>query len=161
MNEIATRLGRVEQAILQELGRSGGLTQRDAVVDAAFPASVRRAGLSPATARALRARAEAAVSRAILTLERKGLLVRERNPRTGRTALRGADQPSLPVWELLARAEEDLAVHCRRNAAGWQGLAGRARRRAQTIRRERSTSNSDQEREDDLQLMRRLEGSPP
>lgn len=100
------------------------------------------------------------MSRAILTLERKGLLVRERNPRTGRTALRGADQPTLPVWELLARAEEDLAVHCRRNAAAWQALAARARQRAQAIRLERSTSSSDEEREADLQLMRRLEGNP-
>ena len=163
----ATRLGRVELAILNELGRSGGLTQREAVVAAAFPEAEGALGghatdtESGAGTRAHRARAQAAVSRAIVTLERKGLLVRERNPRTGRTTLRGADQAPLPVWELLARAEEDLAVHCRRTASEWLALAGRARERATSIRRERSSTPSEPEREADIELMHRLEGMSP
>ncbi len=98
------------------------------------------------------------MSRAIVSLERKGLLLRERNPVTGRTALRAADKAVLPVWELLARAEEDMAAHSRRVASEWQALAARARRRAGVIRAERSASSTELARQEDLEAMHRLEG---
>lgn len=158
----ALRLGRVEIAILDALSRRGGLTTReDALLDAfpglrsPDPGSGERAG---AQQRLRRARAEAALSRAILSLERKGLLVRERNPRTGRTMLRSADRPQLPEWEEMARAEEDLAVHCRRVAASWRTLARRAQERAESVRAERSALSTEKDRQVDLKEMARLQG---
>ena len=99
------------------------------------------------------------MSRAILSLERKGLIVRERNPRTGRTLLRSADRPELPQWEELARAEEDLAAHCRRLAAAWRTLARRAQQRAESVRTERNTLATEAERQTDLAEMTRLQGA--
>lgn len=153
------RFGRVEIAILDELSRSGGLTLREAALAAAFPALAGEPGQGSAAeqVRARRARAEAALSRAILSLERKGLISRERNPQTGRTLLRAAGEGPLPVWEQLAQAEEDLAAHCRRTARHWEALAGRARRRADRIRADRSPLATEAERADDLATIRRLE----
>jgi len=105
-----------------------------------------------------RARAEAALSRAILSLERKGLVVRERNARTGRTLLRSADRGDLPEWEEMARAEEDLAAHCRRVAASWRTLARRALERAEAVRSERSADATERARQTDLDEMARLQG---
>lgn len=152
-------MGRVQIAILDALSRSGGLTPRAEVLRAAFPGPARSAsGSDGRRGKAERARADAAISRAILSLERKGLVIRERNPVTGRTVLRGTGQPELPVWELLARAEEDLAAHCRRTAAEWRQLGDRARQRADTIRRERSPSSTEGPRIQDLEVIHRLEG---
>ncbi|MBV8527437.1 MAG: hypothetical protein JOZ75_03900 [Candidatus Dormibacteraeota bacterium] len=107
-----------------------------------------------------RARAEAALSRAILSLERKGLIVRERNTRTGRTLLRNADRQELPHWEEIARAEEDLAAHCRRVASAWRTLGRRAQQRADSVRTERNTEATEPERQTDLDEMARLQGEP-
>ena len=104
-----------------------------------------------------RARAEAALSRAIQSLERKGLIVRERNARTGRTLLRSADRPALPEWEEIARAEEDLAAHCRRLASSWRTLARRAQLRADSVRTQRTTDATEAERQTDLEEMARLQ----
>ena len=155
------RLGRVEIAILDVLSRHGGLTPRDEALAEAFPrARVSSNGeIASATVqdRLRRARAEAALSRAILSLERKGLIVRERNAQTGRTLLRSADRPELPEWEELARAEEDLAAHCRRLASSWRTLAQRAQQRAESVRTERNTQATEAERQTDLAEMTRLQ----
>lgn len=157
------RLGRVEIAILDVLSRHGGLTPRDEALAEAFPRSRASSNgdIQPEAVqdRLRRARAEAALSRAILSLERKGLIVRERNPRTGRTLLRSADRPELPQWEELARAEEDLAAHCRRLAAAWRTLARRAQQRAESVRTERNTLATEAERQTDLAEMTRLQGA--
>lgn len=148
----------MEIAILDTLSAQGGLAPRDAALAFAFPEVARaEGGTEPATA--IRARAEAALSRAIVSLQRKGLVVRERNQVTRRTLLRSAGQQTLPVWELLARAEEDLAAHCQRTAAEWSRVAGRARERADVIRRERSSASTEASRQQDLELLHRLE--PP
>lgn len=155
------RLGRVEIAILDVLSRHGGLTPRDEALEEAFPrarATSNGDGTQAAVQdRLRRARAEAALSRAILSLERKGLIVRERNARTGRTLLRSADRPELPEWEEMARAEEDLAAHCRRVASSWRTLARRAQQRADAVRTERSSEATEAERQTDLEEMVRLQ----
>lgn len=142
------RLGRIERKILDELIRQGGLTQREEVLAATFPAVPNAQS---------RARAEAAVSRAIQSLVRKKLLVSQRNRQTGRTLLRAVAMEALPEWEEIARAEEDLAVHCRKQAREWQRLATRASLRAKRIRAERSVESTDLDRQQDLELVARLE----
>ncbi|GAC1505178.1 MAG: hypothetical protein NVS1B3_03030 [Candidatus Dormibacteraceae bacterium] len=104
-----------------------------------------------------RARAEAAISRAIQSLVRKKLLVRQRNRQTGRTLLRAIAMDALPEWEEIARAEEDLAVHCRKVAMEWLQLGARANRRAERIRAERSLESTEVERQRDLEVVARLE----
>lgn len=156
------RLGRVEIAILDVLSRHGGLTPRDEALAEAFPrargASNGDVDSGAVQDRLRRARAEAALSRAIQSLERKGLIVRERNARTGRTLLRSADRQQLPAWEEMARAEEDLAAHCRRVASSWRTLARRAQQRADSVRTERDTQATEVERQTDLAEMSRLQG---
>ena len=155
------RLGRVEVALLDALERSGGVIQRDEARDNAFPRlrSPSRLGRSPTRRdQQERARAEAAVSRAILSLERKGLLVREHSPRTGRTVLLSPDREGLPDWEETARAEEDLAAHCLRIADSWTALARRSRARAGAVRSARSVEATEAERNADLEEMERLHG---
>ena len=119
------------------------------LVQAAFPA---------AAGDAERARAESAVSRAIRSLERKGLVVRDRDPRTGRTSVRTPGDAALPLWEQLARAEEDLAAHCRQRAQDWHELASGASRRARQLRLDRSSAGTEAERNADLDRLARLEG---
>ena len=156
------RLGRVEIAILDALSRRGGLTPRDEALAEAFPPlRTRDSGRSTVTGtpeRLRRARAEAALSRAIVSLERKGLVVRERNTRTGRTLLRSADHLDLPEWEEMARAEEDLAAHCRRVASTWRAFAKRAQQRAEAVRTDRSTHGTEPERQVDMEEMARMQG---
>ena len=154
------RLGRVEQVILQELGRRGVLTPRDALVRAAFPALERRHAAAPDEGDAVRDRAESAVSRALRSLEKKGLIVRERDARTRRTYVRMPGDRALPRWEQLARAEEDLAAHCRQRAREWQQLASAASGRARRIRLDRSSTGTEPERARDLERLARLEMSP-
>jgi DNA-binding MarR family transcriptional regulator len=155
-------LGRVEIAILDALSSRGGLTPRDEALEEAFPWIGGRGARSDTVGgvqdRLRRARAEAALSRAILSLERKGLVVRERNTRTGRTMLHSADRQRLPEWEEMARAEEDLAAHCRRVALSWRTLARRAQQRAETVRSDRSAHGTEAERQEDLEEMARLQG---
>ncbi len=154
------KLGRIELAILQKLRGQEGLTHREEALNAAYPTLGPRPAGTGTLTRAWaerRARAEAATTRAIQSLERKGLVVRERNERTGRSLLRSPDVRGLPAWEELARAEEDLAAHCRRRAEEWRELAGRASRRAERIRADREEGGTEQERVADLAEVGRLE----
>lgn len=157
------RLGRLETAILHALDSAGGFLQREEAVEFAFP----RLRTRPDGARGRsagrqhqreRARAEAAISRAIVSLERKQLVVREHNPRTGRTLLRSPGQPRLPDWEEIARAEEDLAAFCLRMAKEWTTLARRSQRRAASVRSERSVEDTEDERRTDLAEIDRMQG---
>ena len=149
MTELGPRIGRVEQVVLDVLYARGGMTPREVLVQAAFPA---------AEGEAPRARAESAVSRAMRSLERKGLVVRDHDPRTGRTSVRTPGDSALPMWEQLARAEEDLAAHCRQRSREWQDLAGRAGRRARQLRLDRSSAGTEADRNADLDRLARLEG---
>ena len=156
------RLGRVEAAILDALLRSGGLIQRDKARDHAFP-RLREHGTHPLGRTAAlreqqsRARAEAAVSRAIVSLERKQLLIREHNARTGRTLLLSPGRVHLPAWEEMARAEEDLAAHALRVADSWTALARRAQRRAAAVRTDRAVEGTEAERRADLDEIDRMQ----
>lgn len=156
-------LGRVERAILDELSRSGGLTHRERLVRIAYPELEREpAGSAHASAASerRRARAEAATTRAIRSLETKGLLHRQRNERTGRVLIVTAGVEDVPEWEAMARAEEDLAAHCRKLSERWTNLARRAKSRAGRIRAERSWESSEEERVEDLDLVSRLDQGP-
>jgi DNA-binding MarR family transcriptional regulator len=127
------------------------------LVRVAFPALHGPGESGSATSRSARARAEAAVSRAIRSLEEKGFVVRERDDRTRRTSVRLPGESSLPRWEQLARAEEDLAAHCRQRAAEWQQLAARARTRASRLRSELSSAGTEDDRRRDIERIERLE----
>ena len=145
------RLGRVESAILDALRGAGGLVFRDQALRAAFPRlpptgrlRAGTPGYSIPAAERMRRRdvAEAALSRAIHSLEQKGLVTRDRNERTGRTLLRSAhDAERLPDWEEIARGEEDLGAFCRVQADAWSALARDARERAMAHRRARSATD--------------------
>lgn len=159
------RLGRVETAILDALRAAGGLVYRDQALRAAFPRlpppgrlRVGAPGHSIPAAERLRRRAvaEAALSRAIHSLEQKGLLVRDRNVRTGRTLLRTADAADhLPEWEEIALGEEDLAAFCRQQADALTALARDARDRALALRAARSTEPTERARGAALEELRR------
>lgn len=157
------RLGRVERAILEELARAGGVIQRDEAVRVLFaatrPPGGRRGGPAATKQRERwRVVAEATLSRAVTSLERKGLIVRERNPKTGRVVLRAAECTRFPEWEEVARGEEDLVEHCRRYAAAWEALARRSMRRVMLLRSERSIASTECERQADMEAISRLEG---
>lgn len=162
------RLGRVESAILDALRGAGGFVYRDQALRAAFPRLPRPGPLPagtpgysiPAAERTRRrAVAEAALSRAIHSLEQKGLVVRDRNERTGRTLLRSAPGAErLPEWEEIARGEEDLGAFCRVQADAWIALARDARARAVAVRGARSTDPTERARQAALDELRRLRG---
>lgn len=162
------RLGRVENAILDALGAAGGFIYRDQALRAAFPRlpppgrlRMGAPGHSIPAAERLRRRAvaEAALSRAIHSLEQKCLLIRDRNVRTGRTLLRSADaSEQLPDWEEIALGEEDLGAFCRRQADAWTALARDARERALALRTARSTEPTEPTRQAALEELRRLRG---
>src|SRR5262249_42191858 len=99
-----------------------------------------------------------AVSRAIVSLERKKLLVREHNARTGRTLLLSPDHAHLPEWEEMARAEEDLAAHALRVAHSWTALARRAQKRAAALRADRAIEGTEPERRADLETIDGMQG---
>ena len=158
------RLGRIEAAILAELQRAGGILHRDAAVAAVFPtlAASTANGHRPDSgmrAKRRRASAQAAMSRAITSLERKGLAVREINPTSGRVVVRLRECIALPHWEEMARAEEDMGAHCMKQAAAWVKLGRRLSARARAIRAVRSVDDSEAERQVDLDAIRRLEGA--
>lgn len=157
MTDAGPRLGRVELVVLEELRARGVVTPRDALLYAAFPGLSGTPAPSEPDRDRQRARAESAVSRAIRSLERKGLVVRERDPRTGRTSVRSPGDTAVPLWEQLARAEEDLAAHCRQRAREWQELAAGAGRRARQLRVDRSSAGTEADRIADLERLSRLE----
>lgn len=144
------RLGRVERSVLEALHRSGGVVARQTVLRAAFPAHVGIHVVGGATARDTsdgrmhrRALAEASLSRAISSLHRKGLVVPERVAWRGPTLLRLASAGSLPEWEELARTEDEFASRVLELARHCRAVASRARRHAQQLRLQRSTSAED------------------
>lgn len=159
------RLGRVETAILHALKEAGGLMRRDEALGVAYPdLAGPRARTDGAHAESVechrrrRAHAHAGLSRALATLERKGLIVKNRDQPNSVTTLRLSGLRQLPAWEQLARAEEELAAHCGRVAARWDALAQRAHRRARTIRVEHALDLHEDERRADLKQLRRLGG---
>lgn len=157
------RLGRIEVAILAELQRAGGILTRDAAVAAVFPTLTTSTanGHRPDSvmrAKRRRASAEAAMSRAITSLEHKGLAAREINPTSRRVLVRLIECTALPHWEEMARAEEDMGAHCAKQAAAWVALSRRLFARARVIRSVRSVDGSEAERQADLDAIRRLEG---
>lgn len=97
------------------------------------------------------------MSRAVVSLERKGLVVREVNPTTRRVLIRLRECTVLPHWEEMARAEEDMGAHCMKQAAAWGALARRLFARAVAIRTVRSVAGSEAERQADLDTIQRLE----
>lgn len=97
------------------------------------------------------------MSRAIVSLVRKKLIVREHNPRTGRTLLLSPERVHLPDWEEMARAEEDLAAHALRVADSWTVLARRAQKRAAALRTDRAVEATEAERRADLDEIERLQ----
>jgi hypothetical protein len=116
-------------------------------------------GRTPATQRTL---VEATVSRAISSLVRKGLIVRERQRSTGRTILRSTSaEQSLPAWESAARDEEDFAAHASTRAEHWRTLASRARQRALLLREERRLDSTVDDRHLDARVARRLTADGP
>ena len=157
---VEVRLGRVERAILAALPRDGGFVPRDTVVRSAFPDAKPQGdlrSLDDAVAQPVcdgRALAEAAVSRAIGSLQRKGLVVRDRNRHTGRTLLRSTAAVDDPAWELVARAEEDFSAHAAAMARQWQSFSTRARQRAGRVRVDRSPDGTEDERRLDMELAR-------
>ena len=106
---------------------------------------------------------ESTLSRALRTLERKGLVVRVVNRPTRETLISMADPPAPPAWERQARAELVLAARCEAVSAELAELARRARVRAVRLREERSLTSTMQERASDVAqarpLIRRREGS--
>lgn len=107
---------------------------------------------------ASRPAAEASVSRAARSLERKGLIRQERSARTGEVIYWPAAAGRLPEWEEMARGEEDLADHCSNMSARWSALASRAQSRARRIRERRSIEPTEDERREDLAAVARLSG---
>lgn len=165
----AVRLGRVERVILEELRRRGGFAPRDAALRAAFPQLGPRppAGPSPRERRAVtawkarRAYAESAVSRAITSLRRKGLLAAGPRTHSGRTVLRVPASLGEPDWERVAREDEELAARCMELARTWRELALRARGRALAVRSEMAARRGDEEREADLRRIATLAREVP
>ena len=152
------RLGRVERAILAALPRDGGFVSRDTVVRVAYPgvkpqpAVARLDATAPPRVCEGRDLAEAAVSRAIGSLQRKGLVVRDRNRVTGRTLLRSSTAINDPSWELVARTEEHFSAHAAAMARQWRSLSVRARERAARLRVDRSADGTEDERRVDMAL---------
>jgi DNA-binding MarR family transcriptional regulator len=155
------RLGSVEAAVLEELRGAGGLMQRRHVLAAAFPDFATEPNRSDAMAGGptgrRRAVAEAALSRAVSSLERKGLVRRDRHPATGNVVLRAAGHTHIPDWERCARSDEAMEAYCQRLAAQWTALAQRFGVRASLLRAVRSTAGTDDERHSDLEQVRQLQ----
>ena len=160
----AVRLGSVEAAILAEIHRGGGVAARHGLVNRVIRDAAVRGGAGDTGTRT-RARAplslahaESAVSRAIASLARKGLLVVERNRPRGGTLIRAPNLRDLPSWEKAARQEEELAAECEHGAGALSRLAARARRRAAVIRSTRSQAKVRVERATDVQARDLISG---
>lgn len=156
------RLGCTEAAILAAVGRAGGVMPRSDALRAVFPRHAVRDGAASASTQPgdhpnRRANAESAVTRAVASLKRKGLLVSESNPITARVMLRASDCTRLPAWEETARGEEDFAEYCRRQATAWDAFARSSLRRAVLVRGDRGVERTERERHAHLEEMRRLE----
>lgn len=152
------RLGSAEEIILTELRRSGGPVPRRLLVSVVQEASSpsRRRAL-PAGASDTRAiqNAESTLSRALRSLERKGLVLRAYSNATKQTLISLPNPPAPPTWEREARGEEQFAAQCDAAIAELTELARRARRRASRLRMERSSASTmDEHAGDDAQWRR-------
>lgn len=143
------RLGSVEARVLGEVRRNGGLVPRDALMEVVFPGVGPRPPLTTDLRdlphlegwRARRANAQSAVSRAISSLQAKGLLVIERTS-GGRTLLREPAVTVIPPWEQAARSDEEMAARCLQLARELRTMARRARDRATSVRDRRSDAGT-------------------
>ena len=97
--------------------------------------------------------AEAAISGAIGSLQRKGLGVDDPNRVTERTLFRSSAATGEPSWELMARAEEDFSARAAAMARRWRSLSTRARERAARLRVDRSPAGTEHERRLDVALV--------
>lgn len=157
----AFRLGSAEELILSELRRSGGPVPRRLLVSVVQETSRRH--LQPSAARDARSvqNAESTLSRALRSLERKGLIVRSYSHSTKHTLVWLPNPPSPPVWEREARAEETFAARCDAVIAELTELARRARRRAARLRMERSSAATMAENASDVAHWKRVMSTPP
>ena len=165
----SVRLGSAEESILSELRRIGGPVPRRLLVSVVFD-SVSVAGRNgrprgpghverlPA-GRALQ-NAESTLSRALGSLQRKGLVMRTFNRATRQTLISVTNPPAPPSWEQEARSEEAFAGRCDAVAAELTELARRARMRVVQLRIERGSSATSLERSNDLAHWTRLLSLP-
>lgn len=158
------RLGSAEELILSELRRSGGPVPRRLLVSVVMETSmVSRRHVLPTggvEARAIQ-NAESTLSRALRSLERKGLIVRSYSHSTKHTLVWLPNPPAPPVWEREARAEETFAARCDAVIAELTELARRARRRAGRLRMERSSASTMAENVSDVAHWKRVMSTPP
>lgn len=155
------RLGSVEAAVLEQLMCAGGLMPRRHLLTAAFPDYARAAQgpdqMPPRRHGMQRALAESKLSRAVSSLERKGLIRRERQAKTGIVVVRALTRTRLPIWERDARADDDAETYCRQMATQWAALAQRFGSRAASIRAARTATGFDVDRRSDLAEIKRLQ----
>ena len=152
------RFGRAEEAILKELRRVGGPVPRRLLVGIVYAnswseskvRSRRRADLAPVPQGRARRYTESTLSRALRSLERKGLVVRVVNQPTRETLISMTDPPAPPAWEREALAELAFAAQCDAKSAELAELAQRARKRAVRLREERSLRSTRHERAGDV-----------
>ena len=106
---------------------------------------------------------ESTLSRALGSLERKGIVVRVVSRATRETLVSMSDPPALPAWEREARAQLAFAARCDAASAELAELARRARVRAVRLREERALRPTMHDRASDVArgglLIRRRERS--
>lgn len=152
------RLGSVERRILQEVARRGGAAARVAIVNSVFPTTVRRLAKESgpggdARRQHHRADAESAISRAMASLARKGLLLIERRRTSGFALVRDSGCVSPPPWEIALRGEESLLEACDALTLEARRLALRARRRMALLGVTGLRPGLDIQRRDDLDTL--------
>lgn len=142
-SQLSVRLGSAEVAILAELRRAGEPVPRQLLLllvhaqtsrsghAASSPAQAGVAQLLP-SGRA-RQNVESTVSRALRSLERKGLIVRSFSGSTRQTLISAPTPPVGPRWERVAIEEEAFAARCDAVAAELAELARNARTRASQL----------------------------
>ena len=157
------RLGSAEETILMELRRSGGPVPRQLLVRA-VQATTRQArrGLDDGAAdgRVIQ-NAESTLSRALRSLESKGLVTRTLSRSTRQIIVSTANPSTPPAWEREARAEEALATRCRAAVSELAELGRRAGRRAAQLRIDRRAPATSDERAADIARWRRVMSPPP
>ena len=147
-SDFNVRLGSAEVAILAQLRRAGEPVPRQLLLllvhtrmspstQAASPAAQAGVAHLLPSGRA-RQNAESTLSRALRSLERKGLIVRSVNESTRRTHISTARPLARWKWERNAVAEEEFAARCDALSAELCELARNARTRALRIHTERA-----------------------
>lgn len=141
-----SRLGSAELAILRHLRRAGGAVPRQLLVvlvhaptalSAQTAGSESQAGAADVlpTGRA-RQNAESTLSRALRSLQRKGLIVRTIDRSSRQTLISAADPQAAECGERDAIAAEAFAARCDAVSAALIDLASNARVRASQLRSE-------------------------